>query len=199
MEGERLKSNGYRGMERMKANGDYESKLWKVLEKEGLADLSQFHRNGFFDEVPFYSRTADVSFLRPLGRDKADSALLGFAMKYLKALTWYEIPDRPFLAAITVWHNPNDELIVPNLFVCNGNVGERIEENLALHQVKAAPSKRINRLLSRLQMIESHEVLEDNSTSPDSTRVFIGYSVPPYPNVVPLHVFETRLAKAHRA
>jgi len=53
----------------MTVNGQYESKFWKILEKEGLADLSQFHRFGFFDEVPFYSRHSQVSFLRGLSRD----------------------------------------------------------------------------------------------------------------------------------
>lgn len=184
----------------MKLNGDYESKLWKVLEKEGLADLSQFHRNGFFDEVPLYSRSADVSFLREFGRDKADSALLRFGLKFLKALTWYEVPERPFFAALTVWHNPDDELIVPNLFVCSGHVQEKVGDNLILHPVKAAASKRLEKLLSKLQLIESHQVLEDTATAPGTTRVFIGYPISPYPNVIPLHAFEERsLPRARRA
>src|SRR5438128_6904528 len=74
------------GLERMTVNGQYESKFWKILEKEGLADLSQFHRFGFFDEVPFYSRLSQVSFLRGLSRDGADRVLLEFALKFLKAL-----------------------------------------------------------------------------------------------------------------
>ena len=177
----------------MKSNGDYESKLWKVLEKEGLADLSQFHRDDFFDEVPFYSRLAEVSFLRDLGRDKGDAVLLQFGLKFLKALTWYEIPDRPFFAALTVWHNPDDDLIVPNLFVCCGTVQERVGDRLALHRVKSPGSRRIEKLLSRLKIIESIQTLEDTSAAEGMTRVFIGYSVPPYPNVVPLHAFEERI------
>ncbi len=184
----------------MKANVDYESKLWKILEKEGLADLSQYHRDAYFDEVPLYSRFEDVSFLRELGRDKADTALLRFGLKFLKALTWYEVPERPFFAALTVWHNPDDELIVPNLFVCNGDVYERVGDHLALGPVKVMASKRIEKLISRLQMIESHQVLEDIATAPLTSRVIIGYPIPPYPNIVPLHVFEKRsLPKARQA
>ena len=45
-------------------NGEsYESKLWAVLTKEGLVDLSQFHARDVFDEVPLYSRDSDVDFL----------------------------------------------------------------------------------------------------------------------------------------
>jgi len=179
-------------MGRMKMNGDYESKLWKVLEKEGLADLSQFHRDGFFEEVPFYSRLADVSFLRDFGQPEADCALLRFGLKFLNALIWYEIPQRPFFAALTVWNNAGDELIVPNLFVCNGDLQEQVGDRLALHSVQAPASKRIDKLLLRLRLLESFQVLEDNTTAPDVTRVFIGYSIPPYPNVVPLHFFAER-------
>ncbi|HEV2970488.1 MAG TPA: Imm15 family immunity protein [Pirellulales bacterium] len=178
----------------MKPNGDYESKLWKVVEKEGLADLSQYHRNGFFDEVPFFSRFKDVAFLREFGREQADAALLRFALKFLKALIWYEIPEQPFLAALTIWNNPEDELIVPNLFVCNGKVQEQVGDNLALHPAKAVGSRRIAKLLSRLHMVEPFQALEDSSTAPNMTRVFVGYSIPPYPNVVPLHALAKRVA-----
>jgi hypothetical protein len=179
----------------MTANGDYESKLWKILEKEGVADLSQFHQPGFFDEVPFYSRTADVAFLRKLSSDRADSILLAFALKFLKALIWYETPSTPFLAAITFWNDPEDELIVPNLFVCCGKVKERIGGCLELHQPKKAASKRIRNLLKHLQFVDSLEVLEDSSTLEDMTRTFVGYMVPPYPNIVPLHYFQKEAQK----
>jgi hypothetical protein len=174
----------------MTGNGEYESKLWKILEKEGLADLSQFHRLGFFDEVPFYSRIADVGFLRKLPRDRADSILLEFALKFLKALIWYETPSAPFFAAITVWNDPEDELIVPHLLVCSGKVREQIGERLQLHQPKKAATKRVRSLVKHLQFVDSLEVLEDSSTLAEMTRTFVGYGIPPYPNIVPLHFFE---------
>jgi hypothetical protein len=179
----------------MTANGEYESKLWKILEKEGLADLSQFHRTGFFDEVPFYTRIADVAFLRRLTPDRADSILLEFALKFLKALIWYETPSTPFFAAITVWNAPEGELIVPNLLVCCGKVKEQIGERLELHPAKNAASKRIRTLVKHLQFVDSFEVLEDSSTLADMTRTFVGYMVPPYPNIVPLHIFEKDVQK----
>jgi Immunity protein 15 len=177
----------------------YESKLWKIIEKEGLADLSQFHRFGFFDEVPLYSRLSQVSFLRDLSRDRADGTLLEFALKFLKALIWYETPLWPFLASVTVWNDSEEELIVPNLFVCSGKVEELNGERLELHQPKKSASKRIRTLVKRLHMMESLEVLEDSSTLPDMTRSFVGYMVPPYPNVVPLHWFVRDSARTIRA
>src|SRR5258708_17108843 len=108
-------------MERLSKNGEFESKLWKVLEKEGLADLSQYHRLGFFDEVPLYSRSRDVSFLQALAIDHADSVLLSFALKFLKSLIAYEIPKQPLFAALTIWlDTAGTELVVPNLFACAG-------------------------------------------------------------------------------
>src|SRR5437762_4130479 len=80
---------------------DYESRLWRLLEKEKLADLSQFHRHGFFDEVPLYSRESDISFL-PGDKDEASAILLRFALKYLKSVVAYEEHQTGYFAAITV-------------------------------------------------------------------------------------------------
>ena len=183
------------GLERMTVNGQYEARFWKILQVEGLADLSQFHRLGFFDEVPFFSRLSQVSFLRGLGRDRADRILLEFALKFLKALIWYETLQWPFLATITVWNDPEEGPIVPNLFVCSGKLKEQLGNVLQLHEPKKAASKRIRRLVKHLHLMDSVEVLEDSSTLQDQTRCFIGYMVPPYPNIVPLHTFEKTLEK----
>jgi hypothetical protein len=176
----------------MKYNGEYESRMWRVLEKENLANLSQYHRPGFFDEVPLYSRLADVSFLRRLSRDQADIFLLSFGIKFLKALIWYEIPRQPFLASLTIWNNPEDSLIVPHILVCSGKVRKRLGERLALQKVHDAPAKRIMKLFSRLHLPDPLQVLEDNSTTPDMSRVFIGYKTAPYPKVIPLQSFERK-------
>ena len=179
----------------MTVNGQYESKFWKILEKEGLADLSQFHRFGFFDEVPFYSRLSQVSFLRGLSRDGADRVLLEFALKFLKALIWYETPQWPFLASITAWNESEGEPIVPNLFICSGKVTEQLGERLHLRQPKKAATKRIRALVKQLRMVDALNVLEDDSTMADRTRAFVGFTVPPYPNIVPLHVLEKETDK----
>jgi hypothetical protein len=45
-----------------------------------LADLSQFHRRGAFDEVPLFSRECDITFL-PQEGNGASEILLRFALK----------------------------------------------------------------------------------------------------------------------
>ena len=79
---------------------NYESRLWRLLEKGKLADLSQFHRPGFFDEVPLYSRESDVDFLPD--DETANEVLLGFALKFLKSVIAYEQHRSGYFAAITV-------------------------------------------------------------------------------------------------
>src|SRR5437660_1722232 len=101
-------------MEDMNASETNESRLWKILEKNELVDLSQFHKPSFFDEIPLYTRLADVSFLP---HDKADLVLLRFALKFMKAVISYEEHDTPYFAAITVHEFAPGEPIVPQLFV----------------------------------------------------------------------------------
>jgi len=176
----------------MKYNGEFESQMWRVLEKENLANLAQYHRPGFFDEVPLYSRFADVSFLSRLKRDQADVFLLSFGIKFLKALIWYEIPRQPFLASLTIWHNPEDSLIVPHILVCSGKVQQRLGERLALQKVQGESAKRVLRLFSRLQLPDPLQVLEDRGTTTEMSRVFIGYKKAPYPKVIPIQRFERK-------
>ena len=51
-------------MERMNGSNEYESKLWKVLEKGQLADMSQFHKPHFFDEVSLYFGVVPIFLLK---------------------------------------------------------------------------------------------------------------------------------------
>ena len=55
-----------RGVECMKNN--YDAKLWDLLEKRKLGNLSQFHQQGFFDEFPLCTRKSDVEFLPDDGK-----------------------------------------------------------------------------------------------------------------------------------
>src|SRR5437867_1337302 len=100
-------------MERM--NNHYEHRLWKLLEKEKLTDLSQFHADGTFDEVPLFSRESDIDFL-PGNHAAASEILLRFALKFLNAVIAYEDHPAGYFAAITIWSGSAD-LVIPNLFV----------------------------------------------------------------------------------
>src|SRR5260221_315470 len=104
-------------MERMSNSEYYESKLWAVLTKEQLVDLSQFHRSGFFDEVPLFSRESDIDFLSAHPSHEANRILLGFALKFLKSVVSYEEHRSQFVAAVTVWEPAEDDRVIPNLFV----------------------------------------------------------------------------------
>ncbi len=182
----------------MTGNGDFESKLWKVLEKEQLADLSQYHRFGFFDEVPLYSRLSQVSFLSNLGREKANGVLLAFGIKFLNALVGYDAPQWPFLASLTIWDEAGEGLIVPNIFVCSGPVEEELRSQLRLHAVKAAFSRRIKKLLTRLRMTDLFQVLEDDSTLAEMTRAFIGHKSALHTNMVTIDSLGVKSRLPHR-
>ena len=91
-----------RRLECMNNIDDYESKFWDILKREHLVDFSQFHKSGFFDEVPLFSRDSDLEFLAKLAGDQANAILLNFALKFFKSVVSYEEHRRAFFAAITV-------------------------------------------------------------------------------------------------
>ncbi len=181
-------------MERMTDTNNYESRLWRLLEANNLADLSQFHRRGFFDEVPLYSREADVDFL-PGDGIEANEILLRFALKFLKSVVAYERHRRNFFAAITVW-SFSDAPLVPNLFVSCGTLRE-LDRKLALSVVATPFGKQMTRLVPRPRFGEEFTILEDTSTVPDTARVFIAPAHPPYEGFVPLDHFR-RPARASK-
>jgi hypothetical protein len=178
-------------MERMIETTKIESQLWKLLEKGQLTDLSQFHQPGFFDEVPLYSRQSDVDFL-PDDKNEANEILLRFALKFLKSVVAYEQHRTGYVAAITVW-NFSDALLVPNLFIwCDALRG--LKKKLTLQAVTTAFGKEMKQLTQRLNRDEKFEVLEDASTLPETTRVFIALARPPYSGLAALDYFR-RLAR----
>jgi hypothetical protein len=173
---------------------NYEPRLWRLLKENNLADLSQFHRQGFFDEVPLYSRASDVDFLPP-DASEAGGILLWFALKYLKSVVAYEAHRKSYFAAITVW-NFSDSPIVPNLFVWSGPLG-KLKKRLTLKAVATPFGKQLRELVVRLKAGERAEVLEEAPTLPDTIRVFLGPARPPCQGFVTLDHFR-RSANAAR-
>src|SRR5205807_1165644 len=108
-------------MERMINNNNYEYKFWDILKREHLVDFSQFHRSGIFDELPLFSRESDLEFLAELTRDRANTVLLNFALKFFKSVVSYEEHRTAYFAAITVWSPSGSDPIIPNLFVWSGS------------------------------------------------------------------------------
>lgn len=165
---------------------EYESRLWRLLEGHKLTDLSQFHRRGFFDEVPLFSRESDLHFL-PRDENEATKVLLRFALKFLQSVVAYERHPGGYFAAVTVW-DFSDEPIVPNLFVwCDAVRG--LEEKLALTVTKTPFAKRIKKQVPGLNLGASFDVLEDTSTVPDTPRVFIAPARSPYSGFASLDHF----------
>ena len=172
----------------MKNNSNYESLFWQILEKNRLVDLSQFHRSDFFEEVPLYTRYADISFLSDYSRDEAGAILLRFALKFLRSVVSYEEHETPFFAAITVSDFSEDDPVVPNLFVWSKPVLE-LYEKLILKTAKTPFGKNIKRLVSQIHLPDLYEVLEDTSTNAEFPRAFVAPAFPPYHGFVPIYLF----------
>jgi hypothetical protein len=156
---------------------NYESRLWELLKKENLADLSQFHRQGFFDEVPLYSRASDVRFL-PDDERLANKILLRFALKFLNSIVAYEEHRTGYFAAITV-SDISTGLLVPNLFVWCGPI-RQLKGKLALDDPSTRFGKQVRKTVRELRLSESFDVLEETATTPESTRVFVAPARAPY-------------------
>jgi hypothetical protein len=176
-------------------HGSYESQLWKLLEKEGLADLSQFHRADCFDEVPLYSRRSDVAFLSKLDKNAATGVLLQFSLKFLRAVVSYEEHRQPYFAAITAWSGPEDDPIVLNLFVWSGPLAQ-VYDQLRLGAVQTPFAKHVKRLVTKLGIDDRLDVLEDSLTTAEMSRVFVGFTIPPYQSFAPLYLFRKMLSPA---
>lgn len=176
-------------MERMNYTNNYDSRLWRLLEEEKLADLSQYHQPGFFDEVPLYSREADVDFL-PDDDKEATAILLRFALRFMKSVVAYESHRAGYVAAITVW-DFSDAPIVPNLFVWCDSV-RKLEKKLMLKPVTTSFGKEVKKLISGLKREGPFDILEDASTLSERTRVFIALARAPYQGFVTLDHFRRR-------
>ena len=166
----------------------YERELWRILEKNRLGDLSQYHVPNFYDEVPLYTRLADISFLSDGSTDRANAILLRFALKFLKSVISYEEHDSPFFAAITVSEYAPGEPIVPNLFVWS-DPALALYEKLTLVEATTPIGKKIKRQVGRLDLPDLYAVFEEAGTTPESPRVFISPLHPPYPGFVPVYMF----------
>jgi hypothetical protein len=172
----------------MNNDDNIESNFWKVLTKDRLVDLSQYHKVPFFDEVPLFARESDLAFLSQYTNEQANTSLLRFALKFLQSVVSYEEHRTAFLAAITVWSFSEPDRLIPNLFVWSGPI-RRLEKSLVLDETTTPFGKKIKSQVSKLDRRDRFEVLEDRTGTPGSSRVFISYSEPPYPCFVPLGTF----------
>ncbi|MGA2069187.1 MAG: hypothetical protein ABSG86_29820 [Thermoguttaceae bacterium] len=145
----------------------------QVLKHEHLDDVSAFSDPGFFDEIPLYSRYRHIeSFISDA--DSPESVLLDLAITYLEEIIGQAKPRATFLAAITVLDDTDCDQIVPNLFVCHGQVRQRLH-GLRLSVPSTPFGKRLASIVRRLGRQRKFQLLEDTSTVPGHVRVFISY------------------------
>jgi hypothetical protein len=166
---------------------NHDSRLWGLLEKGKLADLSQFHEPGFFDELPLFSRRADVDFLVDTD-ESANGILLSFALRYLKSVVAFEEHRRGYFAAITIW-TPIDETIVPNLFAWCGSVRE-LARRLSVTDRSTEAARKVKKLLPKHAQAGPFVVLTDTAAVDDMRRVFITFAKPPYEGFVNWRTFQ---------
>jgi hypothetical protein len=160
-----------------------EELLGVAVKFQGLEDLSLFHRDDFFEEVPLFTRSTDIAFLARLGREDADACLLDFGLKYLDGVLRYRVPRRAFFAAITIVDYGKSQPLVPSIFVCNGGIGERLRGRLILRPPTTAFAARIASAVGSLDGPGRHRVLQDTLTVPRKTRVFVGRKGLPGPYI----------------
>lgn len=148
-----------------------------VLREERLVDdLSTFADPNFFDEAPLYSRYRQVDFLQQYG--EPNFLLVELALDYLDRVTSAMPRDRSKrFVAITVISDDGGEHIMPQIFVCNGDVQRRLAD-LKLSMPSSTLGKEVSDLVRRARP-DDFSVLEDRITVPGDIRVFVGYQSPP--------------------
>lgn len=172
----------------MTKSDGYESRLWEILAREGLADLSQFHRPKLVAEIPLFRKRSDLAFLVENSVLAVDSVLLGFALKFLKSVIAYEEHRSTYFAAVTARAIDSDQWIVPSLFVWSGTEpqAKRLRKVLMLDRVTTPFGRRIKRLVPNGASRPRFDVLEDRTTISGTSRVFVSPTHAPYRNFLPL-------------
>ena len=157
---------------------EYHVALNKALKRQKLSAVSQFSKHGFFDEIPLYSRVREVEFLEPLGQENADLVLIGFGLQYLESIV-KKIKAQPFFfAALTFWDFSEEEYLVPNIFVCNGEVENTLLGKLILRQPQSWLSVRVKKAINKINLKSKYQVMEDADTLRECVRVLVGHRVP---------------------
>jgi Immunity protein 15 len=158
----------------MKIEKIFHRMLSEVIKIQGLDDLSVLTDVDFFDEVPFFTRASDVSFLERLGRDGAEKLLIEFALEYLRNLIQHNNSRSDMLAAITIVDHGKRDILVPNIFVCNGRIEDLAENRFTLNAPRSAFAEKITSLVGQCDVNGHHQIFEDRKSISRRVRVFIG-------------------------
>jgi hypothetical protein len=149
-----------------------------VLRQQQLADdLSAFSDPSYFEETPLYSRYRQIDFLGHYGGD-ANALLIELALDFLDRVTAAMPADQATrFAAITVISDDDGRHLVPQLFVCNGDVQQRLAD-VRLRVPSTKFGKKVAELVQQVRPA-AFSVFEDCITVPGDSRVFVGHKSPP--------------------
>jgi hypothetical protein len=149
-----------------------------VLRNERLADRSQFSKQHIFEELPLYSRYDQIRFLSQFG--DLDALLLELALNYLKEVADNHAPEATWLGAVTIWEDDSEDgdPIVPMIFICNGDVKQRLKD-LDLQPALGKFASFVKAALRSIGKQDQMVVMQDDDTVEGSVRYFISYNVPP--------------------
>jgi hypothetical protein len=137
---------------------------------------SSFRDPAYFDEVPLYSRYAQVDFLKQYG--DVDRLLLELSLEYMnRVISERTATQQKRFVAVAIIRD-SDEFIVPHIFICNGNARARLKD-LHLSLPSAGLGKNIESLLRQIDKSRQYGTLEDRTTREDDVRVFVSYKSPP--------------------
>jgi hypothetical protein len=148
-----------------------------VLRDQHLADdLSAFADPAYFDETPLYSQYRQVDFLEQDG--DFNLMVIELSLDYLDRVVSAMRGDQfTRFAAITVISDDEGKHLVPQIFVCNGDV-KRPLAVLRLSLPASGLAREVARLVKQARP-DGFTVLEDTTTVPGEVRVFVGHESPP--------------------
>ncbi|HVA46521.1 MAG TPA: Imm15 family immunity protein [Pirellulales bacterium] len=149
-----------------------------LREQHLLDDLSAFADPAYFDETPLYSRYRQVDFLKRYGDENL--LLIELALGYLDRVASAMQGDRiARFAAITVISDDGGKHLVPQIFVCNGDVEHRLA-GLQLVEPSSVLGKQVKELVAQARPGGDFGVYDDRATVPGDVRVFVGHKSPPH-------------------
>jgi hypothetical protein len=148
-----------------------------VLRDQHLADdLSAFADPAYFDEAPLYSQYRQVDFLEQDG--EFNLMVIELSLDYLDRVVSAMRGDQfTRFAAITVISDDEGKHLVPQIFVCNGDVKRRLAA-LRLSLPASNLGREVGQLVRQARP-DGFTVLEDRITVPGDVRVFVGHESPP--------------------
>lgn len=130
------------------------------------------------DEAPLYTRMSQISFLRNLGRQEKELAIveMGFRLWADSEANLLSLKfRRPYMLFLSIWEWDEDDLPNPYLFFCSRGVSA-LRKKLHLEPVKSG-SSRLWANLSTLGLAGVSRVFEDRKTSPGEVRTIIDFTV----------------------